>query len=191
MKMKIRNLLLLSTMLLSITQGKGQCPKNNAQFFEVAVGVGVVPTFVKDQLQTDIPPVSAGFDYQINERFSVGSRIGITKVTSAADLLDDGNYEQFKNRFFMAGLRFSVHSRYFEHWDLYGGMNIAYTISKISVVKGNVALLEKHLNFGEVSGRFMSSAFIGAKFEMKPKTALFGEIGYGVSLFSLGVTRKI
>jgi hypothetical protein len=189
--MKIKNVLFLIMMILSMARGKAQCQKTNTQFLEVVAGVGVIPTFVKDQLHTDLPPIFAGLDYRINERFSIGSRIGITKVTSASDLLGDGAYEQFRNRFVMAGVRFSVHSRYFEHWDLYGGMNFAYTVSKVEVIKGNVALLKKHLNFRKVSGKFMSSAFIGAKFLLKPKTALFGEIGYGISLLNLGLTRKI
>jgi hypothetical protein len=145
--MKIKNVLFLIMMILSMARGKAQCQKTNTQFLEVVAGVGVIPTFVKDQLHTDLPPIFAGLDYRINERFSIGSRIGITKVTSASDLLGDGAYEQFRNRFVMAGVRFSVHSRYFEHWDLYGGMNFAYTVSKVEVIKGNVALLKKHLNF--------------------------------------------
>lgn len=189
--MKIKNVLFWTIMLLSVTHAKGQCQKTNFPYFEVSAGVGVIPTFVKDQLQTDLPPLIAGFDMRVNERFSIGSRLGMTKVTSAADLLDDGDYEQFQNHFFLVGLRFAVHSMYFEKWDLYGGMNVAYTVSKIEVLSGNVDMLKKHLNFKEVSGKFMNSAFIGAKFLLKPRTSLFGEIGYGISLLSIGVAHKI
>ncbi len=188
--MTIKNVLFLTLMTLYAACLSGQCQKIKYPFYEASAGVGVIPTFVKDQIQTELPPFSAGLDYRINERFSLGTRLGYTRVLSAADLMGDGDYEQFRNNFFMAGLRFAVHSRYFEKWDLYGGMNLAYTISKVDVIEGNVALLKKHLNYKPVRGSMMASAFLGAKFILKSHTCLFGEVGYGISLLSVGVSRK-
>lgn len=189
--MKIKCVLSLIFLTMLLQQAKAQKHNNRYPYWEGAISIGIIPTFVKDQSQTEFPPIQAGLNYRMNERFSLGMIAGHTRVASTSDLLADGSYEQFKNKFTIVGLRFAVHSMYFEKWDLYGGMNTAYAISGIEVVNGNIEKLKKHLNYQPVTGKMMISAFLGAKFLLKPRTTLFGELGYGISLLSVGITRKL
>jgi hypothetical protein len=189
--MKTKTVLFLMTFTVFTQFVFAQCGKNDYPFFEGVVGVGIIPTFAKDQIQTEFPPALCRLDYRLNNRYSFGVFAGHTIVRSITDLLGDGAYEEFRNRFSMGGIRFAVHSTYFEKWDLYGGMNFAYTISKVEVLNGNITQLKNHLNYKPVRGAMMTSAFLGAKYLIKPKTTLFGEVGYGISLLSFGVTRKL
>ncbi|MCB0652420.1 MAG: hypothetical protein KDC85_14175 [Saprospiraceae bacterium] len=189
--MKIKNVLSLVICILTVHAALAQGEKLRYPYLEGFVSVGVIPTFVKDQIHTEFPPVMLGMNYRLNERYSVGLIAGHTRVRSAADLMNDGDFEQFQNKFYLVGGRFAVHSTYFEKWDLYGGMNFAYTISHVDILRGNITLLKKHLNFKPVKGSFMTSAFLGARFLIKPKTSLFGEVGYGISLLSFGITRRL
>ena len=190
MKIKIT----LSTILFALVlqTGFAQHNKITYPFWEGSVSMGLLPTFVKDKSVTELPPLLANVSYRVNKKFSVGLFVGHTRVNSSSNIIGDAEPETFRNKFSMAGIRFAIHSTYFKNWDIYGGMNYAYTHSNIEVIKGNVEQLKTHLNFKPSSGKMMSSAFIGSKYTPENgQFSFFGEVGYGISLVSFGLVRKL
>ena len=188
----MKNLTLLSLIILglSLQTSFAQNSKIKYPYFEASARIGLIPTFVKDISKAEVPPLGINVDYRLNRKFSVGVFGGYTKVISHPDMLNDGQPMTFSNQFSMAGARFAVHSTNLEKWDFYGGMGFAYTHSKIDVLRGNVDKLITHKNFKESSGKMMMSAFVGAKFLVNKDMTIFGEVGYGISLLSVGVSKK-
>ena len=190
MKTKYALSILICTLFLQT--GFAQKIKTTYPFWEASVGMGLLPTFIKDKSLTEVPPLMTGIDYRLNKKLSIGFFMGHTKVQSSFNMVGDAKPETFQNNFSMIGLRFAIHSTYFEKWDLYGGMNYAYTISNIQVIDGNVEELILHKNFKPISGKMMISAFVGGKFKLKnERYSIFGEVGYGMSLLSFGFSRRL
>ena len=158
--MKIKHALSILICTLFLQTGFAQKIKTTYPFWEASVGMGLLPTFIKDKSLTDVPPLMAGIDYRINKKLSVGLFAGHTKVETGINMVGDNRPERFQNNFSMIGLRFAIHSTYFEKWDLYGGMSYAYTISNIDVIEGDIEELKQHKNFKSLSGKMMTSAFV-------------------------------
>jgi hypothetical protein len=191
--MKNKTLLSLAFFLITLqfTNAQSQQFKEMKHpYFEASASIGLVPTFVKDISSSEIPPIGLTLDYRINRRFSVGIFGGYTKAMSHPDMLNDGKPMTFNTQFSMIGGRFAVHSTKFERWDVYGGMGINYTHSNIDVIDGDLSKLKKHKHFKTSSGKMMMSAFIGTKYAVTPKVSIFGEVGYGISLINLGVSKR-
>lgn len=159
-------------------------------YFEASASIGLLPTFVKDITRSEVPPVAIAVDYRFNRRFSAGLFGGYTQAMSNPDLFRDGQPMTFNTKFSMIGARFAVHSTKFERWDVYGGFGMNYTHTNIEVTYGDLEKLKKHKRFDPSKGRVMMSAFVGSKFAVNPSFSIFGEVGYGISLLNLGVSKR-
>ena len=188
----MKKLTLLSLIIFAITlqTSFAQNAKIKYPYFEVSTRIGLLPTFVKDVAKAEIPAIGIDVDYRINQKFSVGLFGGYTKVMSHPNLLGDGKPMTFVNEFSLTGARFAVHSTNLKKWDFYGGMTLAYAHSKINVMEGDIEKLKKYKNFKESSGKMVFSAFLGAKFLINKDISIFGEVGYGISLLSVGISKK-
>ncbi|GJM34859.1 MAG: hypothetical protein DHS20C18_38600 [Saprospiraceae bacterium] len=187
---KLTLLSLFIVMILTIQHATAQNRKTLYKGFEGSIGVGLLPTFVKDRTKTEVPPISLTLGYRINEKFSLGLFAGFTQAETNPDLLNEGNGVRCQNKFSSVGLRLAVHSIAFKKWDFYGGMTLGYTRSKLDVLEGDVEKLKQHKRYKPVTTKPLVSAFLGGKYEMSPKLGVFGELGYGISLFTVGMTYK-
>lgn len=159
-------------------------------YFEASASIGLLPTFVKDIASTEVLPLGFSLDYRMNRRFSVGLFSGYTKARSHSKMLKDENSMTLITEFSMIGGRFAGHFSNYERWDLYGGLGINYTHSNIEVIEGDLDKLIKHKNFKPSRGAFMMSAFVGAKYAINPSTSVFAEVGYGISLLNVGMSKR-
>ena len=188
--MKNKTLLSLIFLAFTLQISFAQNSKIKYTYLEVSARIGLIPTFVKDVSRAEIPAVGIDVDYRINRKFSVGLFGGYTKVMSHPNMLGDGKPMTFLNQFTMTGVKFAVHSTNLKKWDFYGGMSLAYAHSLIDVMEGDIEKLKKHKNFIESSGKMVYSAFVGAKFLVNTNLSFFGEVGYGISLLTVGVSKK-
>ena len=188
--MKNATLFSLIFLAFSLQTSFAQNAKIKYPYFEASARIGLIPTFVKDVSKSEIPAIGIDVNYRINRKFSVGLFGGYTKVMSHPNMLGDGKPMTFVNQFSLTGAKFAVHSTNLEKWDFYGGLSLAYAHSKIDVMEGNLEKLKKYKNFKESSGKMMYSAFVGAKYLVTKDLSLFGEIGYGISLLSVGVSKR-
>ncbi len=157
--------------------------------FETSFGVGMLPTFIKDRSKNKVPPLSLTLGYRINEKFSMGLFAGFTQAETRPNLLNEGP-TRCQNSFSTVGLKLAVHSITFKNWDFYGGMTLGYTRSKFEILEGDVEKIKAHKRFKPATSRPLVSAFLGGRYELSPKLGLYGEVGYGISLLTAGVTYK-
>ncbi len=89
------------------------------------------------------------------------------------------------------GVRSAYHYNGIENkdWDLYGGVMISYNIASYKYTSHDPAW-DHYTYSGENSGlRF--SLYLGARYFVSPKIALFSELGYGISTFTIGVGFRL
>ena len=154
--------------------------------FDVNFGVGLLPTFAKDNGKTKLLPLTLNAHYKITPNFSLGAFAGHSVTETNREFIQDGELTQWKNRFTAVGIRAAAHTDKLYKWDIYGGMVLSYNYSNIEVIEGNMDILADHMGIKEKSGKFSASAFLGARYELTEHVGLFGELGFGISILTLG-----
>ncbi len=185
--MKNRTILsiVITVLLVQISFAQNKLPK-----FEVSAGVGLLPTFLKDKKQVNVLPASLMIDYRINKKYSIGLFGGYSKSTSIINDKMMDKPAMITNDFSVAGVRMAIHNMNFKRWDIYGGISLGIAHSKFTVKDGDVSKLIKHKKFTPVKNNFMPGAFVGARYTLGYNMAIFGEVGSGLSILSLGITKK-
>ena len=159
---------------------------------EFAAGIGLLPTFVKDDATTIVPPVSARLGVRLAPNFSLGAYAAYSSSESLQRELPDGAIEDLSNEFFMVGLRAAAHASRIENWDIYGGAMIGYNMPNVSSEKVSEKSNSDGPSFSRpAENEFTYSAFVGASYYPVKNLGVFAEIGYGISLLNMGVSLKI
>ncbi|MCP3933248.1 MAG: porin family protein [Bacteroidetes bacterium] len=153
--------------------------------------IGLLPTFLADNGKVILLPISVSADYRIADKFSMGLYAGksITE-TKRTDIQDCPN-AHWKNSFTTIGWRGSIHFTEREKFDIYGGFLLIYNHSKVEIKDEKLATLSRHLGIKPRSGTLTYSGFIGSRYALGKNLSLYGEIGYGISLISLGVSYRL
>lgn len=170
--------------------------KLNAGDLEFSTGIGLVPTFAADKAQTVVPPISLRLDYYLSSNISIGGYAAFSSTTSQINR-PNGTIDAYENDFYVAGIRSSANSNDLNHWRIYGGLMLGYTMPNVTKTS---TIAEPKDGNNEASGpsfsreprnQFIYSGYIGARRYFSPKMAGFAELGYGVSLFNIGLTIKL
>ncbi len=158
--------------------------------WEANFSAGLVPTFLMDRATIIVPPLSLGAEYRLSEKFSIGASFSHSASESQPRLIGDGINATWTNTHFIVGLRPNIHITQIENWDFYGGFSVGVNYSIVngnSNVKGfELEKMERHLG---IKGQRISPSFYGftgARYVVSPKCTLNAEIGFGISIFSVG-----
>ncbi len=162
---------------------------------ELQAGIGLLSTFVSASAKTKTPPVSVGVNYRFKDFLSVGAYFGYSSTAYNGSAKDGhGNTikeDQFRlqNNFYLTGLRFQGHYSQGQ-LDFYGGAMLGYNFSKIDTNIEDVkdrpeGILIKEGNLVTYSG------YIGLKYITPSKLGFYGEIGYGASLVTVGLSYRL
>lgn len=152
--------------------------------------VGLLPTFSKDDGEVKVLPLSLNYDYRIAEKISVGAYLGYSVTETSRQEISDGMIAQWRNRFTIIGIRAAAHTNAFDDWDVYGGFSVGYNLTRLETLAGDASEIRKHKKLPESSGRVTMSGFVGARYALTDQVGISGEIGFGISLASLGVSYK-
>jgi hypothetical protein len=158
--------------------------------WEIRAGMGLLPTFLKDQVSTQLLPVSLELRYRLAQRFSLGL-VGGHSISTARFTHFSGDEQTFRNAFTMVALRGAVHSSPWEKWEVYGGMYLGY--SHANVTCDEVTHKDEghsDLPRPQVRNGLLFSAFVGASVRAYDHVHLFGELGYGLSLTTVGFSYR-
>ena len=164
-------------------------PKKN--YLDINAGLGILPTFIKDAGKAKVLPLSLSADYQVVEHFSVGAFAGYSVTETDVRALSDGSTAQWENRFSIFGLRLAARSSQLGPWSIYGGLSAGYSVSKIDLKQGELEKVKAEKNIRDVSGKTVITGFLGGRYSFTPRVGIFGELGYGVSLASVGLSVRI
>lgn len=189
----MKNLLILTGLLVfSFTNLISQTTFKKGDI-ELATGIGLFSTFAKDNPNTLVPPVSARVAVRLATNFSLGGYAAYSSAQSKQIALPDGNFKDVDNEFFIVGLRAAAHTNRIDNWDIYGGAMLGYNIPKVKEV------LTEEKSVGDDAPTFSRpaenkvtySAFVGGSYYPIKNLGVFAEVGYGISIFNLGVSLKL
>jgi hypothetical protein len=167
-----------------------------AQRFEPHVdlnlGIGVLPTFVKDHGKAKMLPMTLTADYKFTENFSLGLAGSYSITESGLYQFRDGTTAQWRNKFSTITLRAAAHSRLINDClNIYGGLNVGYTNSAIEMMQGEEKKIKAERGIGRTGSNFLYTAFLGTRYCLGEKVGLFGEVGFGVSIATVGVSVRL
>ncbi len=131
-----------------------------------------------------LPPIHVGFEYGFEEKISLGGVVGY-----AGSKENFGGFGEWKYSYIVIGARGGYH--FLENnsnLDAYAGAMLGYNIVSSSA-SGNTG-------FGtftaSASGSYMLFGFYGgARYYFSPQLAAYGEIGYGLGYFNVGIAYKL
>jgi len=155
----------------------------------IQAGVGLLSTYFLDGSQTLVPPVQASVSYRFKEILSVGAFAGYSEYNSNPRENFDGSVNQFHNSSVVGGLKIAAHATKIHNWDVYGGFQIGY--SKPTVTNNIIVASEAKIPAPRVREEFVYSGYIGAIGYINENIGIYGEMGYGISLFNAGVSLKL
>lgn len=174
----------------------GQNMKPNRIFHQGDVdflaGFSLLPTFLKDDVRQDVPPVSIRIQGNLVKNYSLGIEYAYSKTTSNIEdpFSDKGQYQ---NRYSVITLRNTIHCNCenIDNWDIYGGFALGLSHSRIAVVNGEFGYLEKLYGIKPVRNQMTYYGFLGFRYACSSIFSFFGEIGYGASIVQAGVGYKL
>lgn len=153
-------------------------------------GIGVLPTFLMDDAKSKLLPVSLGLEYRFSEVFSLGLAAGHSVSESKSRLIADGIKANWTNSFYLVALRPAFHVTRVEDWDFYGGFSIGVNHSELSGssngTKADLHDYERHRGIGS-NTNVAFSGFTGVRYVIDPKWTVGAELGFGVSIFTIGM----
>ena len=202
MKNLIKLFLLSITLMLFIVEssnaqnyGRQKDLDFKAGQFELQAGIGLLSTFVSTNAKTKTPPVNVVLNYRVKDFFSVGAYFGYSTTAYSGNAKDiHGNpvkEDQFKlrNEFYLTGLRFQGHYSQGQV-DFYGGAMLGYNFSRIDTNIEEVKDRPEGV-LVEEGDLVTYSGYIGLKYITPSKLGFYGEVGYGASLVTVGLTYRL
>ena len=161
---------------------------------EFATGIGLLSVNAKEGATNIVPPVSARLQVRLSPNFSVGAFAAYTSAEVNDRLLPDGSLQSISNETLQLGLRSAAHVTSVEKWDFYGGVSLGYNMPTVeeTIDSQPKKVEEEGPSFRRpAENNFLYSAFIGSTFYPTKHLGVFGEVGYGVSIVTVGISAKL
>lgn len=167
---------------------QAQCTrwKQTHQYWQLRTGVGLLPTFAKDRTTSEVPPLSMELRYRPSPQFSLGLLAG-GSVSSVTQDHHSGSSLSMRNTFRMVALRAAVHSQRWVKWAPYGGISLAYQYNQVEDVGEKEDLEASLIHYSPRKAGMFYGAFIGTCYQPVPQLEIFGELGYGLSILTMGI----
>lgn len=185
MKKTLLAILLLTTICLS-TKAQSISPfKKGDNLLNVGIGLG--SPFFGSGYSASLPfNPTISFEKGVSDEISVGGQLSYASSKYSFGYF--GYDYSFKLNAIYIGARGSYHlNEVFEidddRFDIYGGASLGYVIVSVNDNEG----------YGNAAGSaFGYGAFAGGKYYLKPKMALYAELGYqSLSYLNIGISFKL
>ncbi len=157
----------------------------------VNVGIGLGNTVRSESyLKTTVPPISASFEYCVKDNlFDDKSSLGIGGYVGYFSQKYKDSYTggywgsnlDLKYSDFIIGARGVLHYQFVEKLDTYAGVALGYDIVSASGSYGD---------FSASSSALTAGVFAGARYYFTNSFAVNAELGYDISILTLGVSFK-
>jgi hypothetical protein len=190
--MRYYQLLLTSVLFISfaLSPQLAEAQRQTLPKWEARLGVGLLPTFVKDDVKSIQPPLSIELRYRPLENLSFGL---LTGQSISRGLIEHhtGERRLATNRFQTAALRIAAHSNPWERWEVYGGLVLGYNKSNIEYTETNQSKsLENFMPIPPTRNGFTYTAFVGTSIKIGNRLSAFGELGFGLSIATAGMSYR-
>jgi len=152
---------------------------------EIKFGVGAGLSGVEGD--ATIPPVSLGFQFGISDKISVGPLLAYSGSTYKFGFWN-ASYE-WKYNYIIIGARGEYH--FLEpsnKFDVYGGLTLGYEIFSVTE-PGNLPAYFS--GYSAKSSALIYGFHAGGKYALSESFGVFGELGYGLSYITAGLSIKL
>lgn len=154
---------------------------------ELNLGIGLLPTYLGTS-NSKIPPLMASYDHPFQENITIGGYIGY----STAEFVQSSVFLNYSidYSYVLIGARGTYHFEISnEKIDPYIGLHLGYNVVSTSINGCDDPIFCDALDVSASSIGY--AGLLGAKYQMSENLKLFGEVGYGVSILSFGITLDI
>lgn len=155
------------------------------------LGVGLGNTVYGGGYTNKIPPISLSGEYAVTSNLfnngrggiGLGAYVGYTGAKYRAfNNVDAGwNYNNL-----ILGIRGALHYQFVNRLDTYLGLFLGYNIS----MTNEYGAFPSGVPSAPSVGGFEFAFYVGARYYMTQRFAVFAEIGYGLATFNLGLAYK-
>jgi len=188
----MKNPIFLCVLLCCLLSNAGIAQRANRPYLNVNAGIGLLPTFLKDGGKSEVMPMVLSADYKFGNSISLGLSAGYSVTRSGLRELPSGDLVQWRNRFTAVALRAAAHSRMlYGCWNIYGGLKVGYADSDIEMMEGDLGKARQEMGLGRTNGDLLFTGFIGSRWNIASRWGVFGEIGLGVSLLTIGTSVRL
>jgi hypothetical protein len=155
----------------------------------INVGLGIGSTLYSGTgYSTGIPPLSASFEYGLQELgpgiLGIGGYFGISSYKWETSIA--GSTYGWKYSSTIIGARGNYHYSWLEELDTYAGLMLGFNI----VSSKETGDWPVGVNYSANSSSFIYSIFIGGRYYFNDSFAVMAELGYGIAWLNLGVAYK-
>lgn len=156
--------------------------------YKLHAGMGVFPTFLKDNTRTLTLPATVEWRARLDPRYSIGLLAGHSASESIRDYGPALGIRQYRNHFTVLNLRLAAHTSPLSKWEAYGGMILGYGFSDVNVLRDDPKDRGAPTAEGpKVRNGFYFSGFVGTQCRLGQRFGLYAELGYGISILSAGM----
>jgi len=188
--MKKVSLLLVLCMLVFVTaQSQGDNFAKGSSAINLGVGFG---NTIYSGYNMGAPSISASYEYGIVE---IGMGSSLKGIISAGGILGYGGaskdygWGKVKNNFFLVAARGNYHFIFHEKFDPYAGIILGYYFGN-SKWDDDGSPASAWYSWEENTNGFHGGAYVGARWFFNPTWAVFSELGWNISIFTVGGTFK-
>ncbi len=155
---------------------------------DIQSGVGLLPlASILDGATMKMLPVSIEVNRMLGDHFSLGFFHGRSVAESRPIIISDGVSQRVTNRTSQTALKAAFHLTRLDNADFYGGFMLAVNDSKFSVEKGDMDFLKTHHGIVSRKTKMTYTGFVGSRYAISSKWNLFGELGFGESILTVGL----
>ncbi len=156
------------------------------------LGYGLSGTFNKDAVVTHQAPLSLGIGYRAGRRFSIELLAGRSKYASDMNYYSNDYRTRTETSFSVVGLRPKFHQRISTRLEAYGGTLIGYQMTNLEAKEGRQdGFDDERAPIARPKTGLFVTGFVGARYSFSPHVGAFGELGMGLSLFTVGVSFRL
>jgi len=172
---------LFAIVLLASATSFGQGYNQNGKVLNIGVGFG----FAGATGDATIPPVSAGLQFGLNDKISVGGIVGYTGSTDKLGVFD----WEYSYSYILIGARGEYHfMEPSNKLDAYAGLTLGYNVASASFSGKSV--------FGVTpasasAGGIFYGFHAGARYAISNSWGVFGELGYGIGYVTAGAFFRL
>lgn len=174
----------------SVAQKKGYRSLKKGEI-QANVSIGLVPTYLLDGGRGVIPPLAVKMNYHLSKHFSLTATAGYSKTLSKISPTPKNLQYQWQNSLLFTGIGSSIHRKIHKYWEVYGGLQIGFFFSHITLIEGKKEDLKRHYGVNTLSGTLSWSSILGIRYHANNRISSFLELGYGVSLVNAGVGYRL
>ncbi|MFO8087797.1 MAG: hypothetical protein R6T91_08385 [Bacteroidales bacterium] len=178
---------IISLLALFLVAGTLNLPAQNYDVgdmnlsLNIGIGSGLLPEGIK------LPPTSLQLEYGIAENLGVGILVGYAATDYEINLYS-GNTVNFETDHFLLGALGQYHFYSSESANMYAKAMLGYDLASSEFIADDGLQQD---DFDDKNPSLIYGIHLGALYYFSDATGAFAEIGYGLSIFNVGLSLRL